>query len=193
MKKYSSFKGRSCSKVEILIIKTDIVINVTKKEHVVENKCDLPEPMGITVVRLDVEQGNESRYRLRLKDGQEARISVSKEPHFQKMKRHLSQSIYLLHKGWIAIIVQKELDYEVQIAFANAPGRFYVEAPGGVWYSAYISEDASYTYSSSDTKTGDIEENRFSHITETQILSKYAEQVGLTHDEVLELAERSHL
>lgn len=183
----SAFKG-----VYVMKLETQIVVEVEDKGHVVVNKCSLPDPLNMTVVRLDLKHGGESRYRFRLEDGVEGRVSVSKLPHYQQNKRHQNNSIYVVHKGWIAILTQEKSSYRIKIAFARNNGNFYVEVPGGEWYAAYLSENVVFTYSSSDTDTGDIREHETELPTEEEILSIYREQEALSEDEILELVKNSY-
>ena len=171
---------------------TQIVVEVEDKNHVTVNKCSLPDPLRITVVRLDLNRGNESRYRFRLEEGVEGRVSVSKQPHYQQYKRHKHTSIYVVHKGWIAILTREVSSYRINIAFARSDGRFYVEVPGGEWYAAYLSENVVFTYSSSDTETGDVREYEKKLPTEEEILSMYAEQEVLSADQILEFVANSY-
>ncbi len=172
----------------VLKFETHVVIEVEDKGHVVVNKCSLPDPLSMTVVRLDLKHGNESRYRFRLEDGVEGRVSLSKQPHFQQNKRHKNNSIYVVHKGWIAILFQEG----IKIAFARSDRHFYVEVPGGKWYAAYLSENVVFTFSSSDTDTGDIREHQTELPTEEEILSKYRKQEALTEDQIIELVKNSY-
>jgi hypothetical protein len=171
---------------------TPIVLEIEDKGHVVVNKCSLPNPLNLTVVRLDLTHGNESRFRIRIEEGVEGRVSVSKEAHYQQHKRHRYNSIYVVHKGWIAILVQQGAGYRIKIAFAQSDGHFYAEVTGGEWYAAYLSENVVFSYSSSDTDTGDIREYATQLPTEQEILSMYAEQEALSMDQVLKLVTNSY-
>lgn len=169
----------------------ELVINVEHKEHVTVNKCTLPEPIGVTVVRLNMKVGNESRFRLRITDDIEGRISTSTVPHYQMKKRHKNKSIYVLQNGWIAILLKNSSGYEVRAAFARDPERFYVEVPGNEWYFAYLSKNTAFSYSSSDNDTGEIGELDTSTPSEHEILSMYAAQESLTLEKVESLVNRS--
>jgi len=169
-----------------------IEIEVEDKGHVVVSKCSLPDPLNMTIVRLDLKHGGESRYRFRIEDGTEGRVSVSRQPHYQQYKRHNNKSIYVVHKGWIAILIQERASYRIKIAFARSEGHFYVEVPGGEWYAAYLSENAVFTYSSSNTETGDIREYESSLPTEEELLSIYGKQESLSTKRVLQLVTNSY-
>ncbi len=173
-------------------IDAHLTIEVTDKGNVVENKCVLPDPLDLTIVRLDVSHGAESRYRMRFEDGVEGRVSVSQKPHYQKRKLHEHRSNYVVHKGWIAILVRGKNGMKVGIGFAKSADHFYVEAPGGEWYEAYLSENVVFTYSSSDTDTGQTREHEGSLPTERELLSIYADQEGLSLDAVLANVRNSY-
>lgn len=173
-------------------IKTQMIIDVEDKDHVVVSKCSLPDPLAMTIVRLDLKDGHESRYRFRIEDNVEGRISVSKHSHYQQNKRHRNKSIYVVNKGWIAIIIQKGTSFQIKIAFARSIDHFYVEVPGDEWYAAYLSECAVFTYSSSDTDTGDIRDYKTEFPTEEEILLMYGKQEELSVDQILELVENSY-
>lgn len=170
---------------------TKVVIEVEDKGHVVVNKCELPPPLGVTVVRLDLAADGESRYRFRVEDGVEGRVSVANQAHYQKYKRHKHNALYLLHKGWIALLVEQSSGYDIKIAFARSGQHFYAEVPGDTWYAAYVAKDAVFTYSSADTDTGDIRDYDAELPDEAEILQRYAEQEGLSENDVLELVNHA--
>ena len=163
------------------------------KGHVLVSKCVLPDPFDIEVVKLDVEHGSESRFRFRLGESIEGRISASTNPHYQQGKKHLYKSIYVVHRGWIAILTDFEEKPKIDIGFGGRPGMFYVEAPANKWYHAYLSCDVVFTYSSSDTETGELLPHEPSLPSENEILDIYAHHHGINRSEVQRYVHESLL
>jgi len=160
-------------------------------EDVVVSKCTLPPPIDVSVVRLDIKHGSETRFRLRVGQDIEGRVSMSERAHYQKCKRHKNKSIYVLQRGWIAILLGENDIYEIRIAFARSNERFYVEVPGEEWYSAYLSENVIFSYSSSDNETGDIKDNELNMPSEEKLLSMFAVQESLNEKDISSLIKRS--
>ncbi len=61
----------------------------TDKGHVVENVATLEGTFdGVTVVRLDMKELGERRYRLRTPGGSEARVTEAPHRHCQETRNH---------------------------------------------------------------------------------------------------------
>ncbi len=167
-------------------------IEITDKEALVENVCDLPGTFtGIKVVRLDIKHGDEKRYRLRTPSGNESRISEAETAHRQQQKLHIGSGLYNIRNGWIAIITEDEDGLKVNIGFAGVIDRFYVTAPANEWYIAVLSGPAAWSYGTSDDNTGQVEKDgalykKAAALTEEDIFKLYSDQQGLPYDQVLQ-------
>lgn len=166
-------------------------ITTESKGHVNVHTCTIPKPVDATIVCIEVAGGDEKRYRTRVGGGAEGRILVSASPHYQEEKLHTGPGLYLLQKGWTAILVPSESGYNVEIGFARSLHNFYVSAPANTWYAAYLSGPVAYTYAAGSNATGNTRASTQVMPTETEILSLYATQHNLSFEMVLELVRQS--
>jgi len=173
---------------------TDVTIQIEQKRkpNVTVSQCKLPAPIDAEVVRLDVHKGAEKRFRLRFEGGVESRITTSKDPHYQAIKRHKNVSLYVVHRGWLCALWEDSGVIQHRFAFAKHPGGFYLETPGNTWYAMYLSEDAAYTYTSSDTETGDLDGKTFDLPTEQELIKILQGQNQISAQDVQDMIERSY-
>ena len=168
-----------------------IVVQTENKGRVMVHTCAVPEPIGATLVCLEMVHGAEKRFRIRVGAGAEGRITVSKNPHYQEEKLHPGQGIYLLQRGWIAILTPDGDGYRVDIGFAKSTKFFYVFASENTWYAAFLSGPVAYTYAASDNAKGDIRQYSKPMPSESEILQWFGEQHNLPPAEVMELVAQS--
>jgi len=168
-----------------------ISVQTEDKGRVKVHTCQVPYPIEATLVCLDMVHGEERRFRTRVGDGAEGRITVSKQPHYQEEKLHPGPGLYLLQRGWIAILTPAHESYKVDVAFARSADRFHVIAPGNTWYAAFLSGPIAYTYAASDNATGKVRQYNRPMPSEEEILRLFAEQHGLSDEQVKSLVEGS--
>lgn len=153
--------------------------------------CVIPYPIDATLVCLDVGQGDEKRYRTRVGGGAEGRITVSQKPHYQQEKLHPGPGLYLLQKGWLAILTEDGDTLKVDIGFAHADNNFFVMAPANVWYGVFLSGPVAFTYAASNNITGQVREYEKPMPSEREILELFRQQHRLTPRMVVAMVTES--
>jgi hypothetical protein len=166
-------------------------ITFEEKPDVGVYTCVIPYPIDATVVCLNVDGVQEKRYRTEVGGGTVGRITVSQKPHYQKEKLHPGLGLYIVQKGWVAILTKDGDTYNVDIGFAGADNIFFVMAPANVWYGAFLSGPVAFTYAASNNVTGQVREYEKPMPSESEILELFGQQHRLKPEDVAALVIKS--
>ena len=174
---------------------TSVEVVSTNKGHVTEHKALLSGQLeGVTVVKLDMNELGETRWRLRTPNGSESRVTECKHSHTQETRNRKEPALYALDEGWLACASKVNGHLLVDMAFANSD-KLFLEIPKNVDCVIRLSGPAVFTFFSNVKTPAPIKKDELyeevKNLEEKALFELYAESAGLSVETVESMVKNS--